>query len=61
MGGEALGSVKALCHSVRKCHGQEEGVGRLVSKGKGREYGEGAFRGRPGKRITFEMLKKENI
>ena len=36
MGGEALGSVKALCPSVGEYQGQEAGVGGLVSKGRGR-------------------------
>ena len=35
MGGEALGAMKALCPSVGECQGQEAGVGRLVSRGKG--------------------------
>jgi hypothetical protein len=33
MGGEALGPVKVLCPSIGECHGQEEGVGGLVSGG----------------------------
>jgi hypothetical protein len=46
MGGEALGSVKALCPSVGECQGQEAGVGGLVSRGRG----EGVFlEGKPGK------------
>ena len=32
MGEEALGPVKDLCPSVRKCQGQEVGVGGLVSR-----------------------------
>ena len=36
MGGEALGSVKALCPSVGEYQGQEVGVGRLVSRGRGK-------------------------
>jgi hypothetical protein len=43
MGGEALGSVKALCPSVNETQGQEEGVGGLVSRGRGE--GGGVFRG----------------
>jgi hypothetical protein len=35
MGGEALGPVKALNHSVGECQGQEVGVGGLVSRGGG--------------------------
>ena len=35
MGGEALGPVKTLCPSVVECQGQEEGVGELVSRGRG--------------------------
>ena len=33
MGGEALGSVKALCPSIGECQGQEAGVGGLESRG----------------------------
>jgi hypothetical protein len=39
MGGEALGPVKALCPSVGECQEQEVGVGRLVSKGRGKVIG----------------------
>ena len=35
MGGEALGNVKALCPTIGECQCQEEGVGRLVSRGVG--------------------------
>jgi hypothetical protein len=35
--------MKALCPSVRKCQGQEDGVGGLVSKGSGEGMGEGVF------------------
>ena len=28
--------MSALCPTVEECHGQEAGVGRLVSKGRGR-------------------------
>jgi hypothetical protein len=49
MGGEALGPVKALCTSVGECQGQEAGVGKLVSRGRG--FSEG----KPEKGITFEM------
>jgi hypothetical protein len=53
MGGEDLGPVKVLCPSIEKSLGQEAGVGRLRSSGKGeyRVYSEGKL----GKRITFEM------
>ena len=30
---EILGPVKVLCHIRGECQGQEEGVGRLVSRG----------------------------
>jgi hypothetical protein len=42
MGGKALGPVKVLCPSVGECQGQEAGVGRLVSRGRGE--GIGGFR-----------------
>ena len=45
MGGEGLGPVKALCSSLGKCQGQEAGVGRLVSRGRGKGIGEGGFPG----------------
>jgi hypothetical protein len=48
--------VKALCPNVGECQGQKAGVGELVSRGRGKQIrGEEVFRGRPGKRITFEM------
>ena len=45
MGGEALGLVKVLCPSIGECQGQEAGVGRLVSRGRGKGIGEGGFPG----------------
>jgi hypothetical protein len=39
MGGEALGPVKALCPSVGKFQGQKDGVGGLISTGRGKEAG----------------------
>jgi len=36
MGGEALGPVKAGCPSIGECQGQEESVGELGSRGRGR-------------------------
>jgi hypothetical protein len=39
MGEEALGPVKVLCPSIRDFLGQDEGVGGLVSKGKGKGIG----------------------
>ena len=54
MGGEALGSVKALCASEKECQVQEVEVGRLVSRGRGEEIG-GFLEGKPGKEITIEM------
>jgi hypothetical protein len=35
MGGEALGPVKFLCSNTGECLGQEAGVGRLGSRGRG--------------------------
>jgi hypothetical protein len=35
VGGEAFGPVKALCHRVGECQGQEAGVGGLMSRGRG--------------------------
>jgi hypothetical protein len=43
MGGEALGLVKALSPSVGEYQGQEEGAGRLVSRGSGEEIRGGGF------------------
>ena len=40
MGGEALGPVKVLCPSIGECQGQEAGVGRLVSSGRGKRIGD---------------------
>jgi hypothetical protein len=40
MGGEALGPVKSLCPSLGECQGQEAGMGRLVSRGRGEEIGD---------------------
>jgi hypothetical protein len=39
MGGEES-PVKVLCPSVGKCQGQESGVGKLVSRGTGKEIGD---------------------
>jgi hypothetical protein len=39
MRGEALGRVKAQCHSVGECQDREAGVGGLVSKGSGNGTG----------------------
>ena len=41
---EALGPVRALCPGVGECQGQEEGVGGLVSRGRGKGIREGYFR-----------------
>jgi hypothetical protein len=53
MGGEALGSVKALYPSTGECQDQEVGVGGLGSKERGgdRRFSDGKL----GKGITFEM------
>ena len=40
MGEEALGPVKVLCPSIGECQGQEAGVGRLGSRGKGERIGD---------------------
>ena len=40
MGGEALGPVKVLCPSIGECLGQEAGVGRLGSRGRGERIGD---------------------
>jgi hypothetical protein len=53
MGGEAHGPVKVLCPSIGECQGQEEGVGGLVSRGRGE--GGGFLEGKLGKGIIFEM------
>ena len=39
MGGEALAPVKPLCPSIGERQGQEVGVGRLVSRGRGEGIG----------------------
>jgi hypothetical protein len=39
MGGEALGPVKVLCSSIGECQGQEAGMGRLMSRGRGEVIG----------------------
>jgi hypothetical protein len=49
MGGEALGPI--LCPSIGECQGQELGVVRLGSRGRGE--------GKLGKGITFEMQIKK--
>jgi hypothetical protein len=54
MEGEALGPVKVICPSIVECHGQEAGVGGLMSWGRGERIG--GFGGRNYNRgITFEM------
>jgi hypothetical protein len=40
MGGEALGLAKILCPSIGECLGQDEGVGRLGSRGRGEGIGD---------------------
>jgi hypothetical protein len=55
MGREALGPEKALCSSVGECQGQEVGLGKLVSWGRGKGIGGGCFlEGKQGTVITFE-------
>jgi hypothetical protein len=51
--GEVLGPGKALCPSVEECQGQEAGVGKLVSRGRGGDRV--VLVRKPGKGITFEM------
>ena len=54
MGGEALGPVKVLCHSIGECQGQKVGVGGLGSRE--REGGDRGFSEKKlGKGIAFEM------
>ena len=36
MGEESLGPVKVLCPNTGECQGQEEGVGGLVSRDRGK-------------------------
>jgi hypothetical protein len=55
MGGEALGPVKALCATIGDYQGQEVRVDGLVNRGSREGRKGGGLRGRPGKRITFEM------
>jgi hypothetical protein len=43
MGGETLGPVKALCHRIGECQGQEVGGGGFVSRGRGEEIRGGGF------------------
>jgi hypothetical protein len=53
MGGEALGTVKALCPSIGECQDQEW---EWVGWGAGRGVGDRGFsEGKLGKGITFEM------
>ena len=55
---EILGPVKVLCPSKWECQGQEEGVGRLGSRGWG--VGKrGSSEGKQGKGLTFEMYVKK--
>jgi hypothetical protein len=44
MRGEALGLIKAQCHIVEECQDRKEGLGRLVSRGRGKGI-EGFWRG----------------
>jgi hypothetical protein len=39
MRGEVLGLVKAFCPRVGECYNREVGVGGLVIRGRGREWG----------------------
>jgi hypothetical protein len=40
MGEEALGPVKVLCPNIEECLGQEEAVGELGSRGRGKRIGD---------------------
>jgi hypothetical protein len=51
MGGEALGPVKVIWSSIGDWHGQELGVGGLLSMGKGEWIGD--FRGETRKGDTI--------
>ena len=53
MGGEIL------CLSVGECQDQEEEVGELVSREKGRPKGEGVFRGETRKEDNIWNINKE--
>ena len=55
MGGEALGSVKVLCPSIRECQGQEVGVSGSGWVGEQVEGSRGFLEGKLGKGIIFEM------
>jgi hypothetical protein len=55
MGGEALGSMKALCPSVGECQGQGVGVGELVRREGGGGEGGDFLEDKAEKGITFEM------
>jgi hypothetical protein len=52
MKGEALGLVKAQCHSVGECQDRQAGVGGLVSKERGNGMGGG---------VVGEMMKGDSI
>ena len=53
MGGEALGLVKIICPSTRKCQGPEAEVGGLGSRAGGGYRG--LLERKLGKGIAFEM------
>jgi hypothetical protein len=53
MRGEALGFVKVLFPSRGECQGQEAGVGRLGSRGRGKDWG--FLERKLCNGITFEM------
>jgi hypothetical protein len=57
VGGEAFGSVKALCPSVGECQGREAVVGRLVGEHSPRSKGRDGMRveGKTEKGIAFEI------
>jgi hypothetical protein len=56
MGRDVVGPMKVLYPSIEECQGQEEGVGGLVSRGRGEGRGDRGFsEGKLGKGIAFEM------
>jgi hypothetical protein len=55
MGGEALGTVKALCPSLGKSQGQEAEVGVVESRGRREVIGSFQRGNMSGKEVIFEM------
>jgi hypothetical protein len=55
MGGEVLGSVKAVCPQCTGMPGPRSGSGWVGEQGGGGVRNRGFSEGKPGKGITFEM------